>query len=582
MSAGQYRSLVGQLALVPAWAEQQLAFVFADGVKVLASIEPLASGFISDQLRASPLVYLAAAIDRLHRDANRTAGTSHQMFGRVVGTAVRALTAGIARGVLRDGRTLSIGEFAADGIYLLDESPDRLPPVAGMINSVPGNPLSHAQLLAREFGIPTIGVAQDLLEALMAHAGERVLLIVSAAGVIHLAVDTAPENADTSTSAGAIPAPPAREPATLDLTHQDIVDLSALRASDSGRIVGPKSARLGQLKAFYPAAVAGAVAVPFGAFRTLLERPASDGSGSMYDYVTARLRALEQQPMTGRAETAEALHQTLFDWIQRQPVPELLAGRIRAALEGQLGAHRVAVFIRSDSNVEDQQSFSGAGLNLTLPNVVGIDNILAAIPTVWASPYSQRAFRWRRARGPADALIYPAVLLQRSVNVEKSGVMITQDIDTGDGAWLSIATNEGVGGGVDGRAAEVLRVHPASGRVRLLAQATAPTRKQLNPEGGISVSLASGNDVVLRHEEIAQLISLAQSLPEHAQALLGGDLQSVAADIEFGFEQGRLRLFQIRPLADIKHHQSHAFMQSLGSVEPDRSTRRVHLDEPLD
>ena len=59
----------------------------------------------------------------------------------------------------------------------------------------------------------------------------------------------------------------------------------------------------------------------------------------------------------------------------------------------------------------------------------------------------------------------------RSVPVEKSGVMVTQDIETGQSGWLSIAVNEGVGGAVDGQAAESLRVHMESGKVILLAQA---------------------------------------------------------------------------------------------------------------
>ena len=35
--------------------------------------------------------------------------------------------------------------------------------------------------------------------------------------------------------------------------------------------------------------------------------------------------------------------------------------------------------------------FTGAGLNLTLPNVVGYENLLAGIADVWASPFTARA-----------------------------------------------------------------------------------------------------------------------------------------------------------------------------------------------
>ena len=48
------------------------------------------------------------------------------------------------------------------------------------------------------------------------------------------------------------------------------------------------------------------------------------------------------------------------------------------------------VFVRSDTNVEDLAGFTGAGLNLTMPNVVGYENLLHAISEVWAlAVYSQ-------------------------------------------------------------------------------------------------------------------------------------------------------------------------------------------------
>jgi hypothetical protein len=72
--------------------------------------------------------------------------------------------------------------------------------------------------------------------------------------------------------------------------------------------------------------------------------------------------------------------------------------------------------------------------------------------------------------------VYPAVLLLRTVPSEKSGVMVTQDLDTGDRAVLSIAVNEGAQGAVEGQAAEMLRVDTAGGETRLLAAATAPRR----------------------------------------------------------------------------------------------------------
>ena len=148
--------------------------------------------------------------------------------------------------------------------------------------------------------------------------------------------------------------------------------------------------------------------------------------------------------------------------------------------------------MRSDTNVEDLPGFTGAGLNRTLPNIVGFDNLTQAIAEVWASPYTARAFAWRQnhLRGPEH--VYPAVLLMPTVPSEKSGVMVTQDLDTGDRSVLSVAVNEGIGGAVDGQAAESLRIDTRTGAVRVLATATAPRRMLPRLGGGLRTAAGDG------------------------------------------------------------------------------------------
>ena len=66
--------------------------------------------------------------------------------------------------------------------------------------------------------------------------------------------------------------------------------------------------------------------------------------------------------------------------------------KLEAAMIATFGSADRGVFVRSDTNVEDLPGFTGAGLNLTLPNVVGFDALTAAISRVWASPFTARAF----------------------------------------------------------------------------------------------------------------------------------------------------------------------------------------------
>jgi phosphoenolpyruvate synthase/pyruvate phosphate dikinase len=146
--------------------------------------------------------------------------------------------------------------------------------------------------------------------------------------------------------------------------------------------------------------------------------------------------------------------------------------------------------------------------------------------------------------------VYPAVLLLKTFASEKSGVLVTTDVENGDRHWLSVAVSEGVGGAVEGQAAEELRVERATGAVRLLAQATAPQRSEPSPAGGMLKVPASGREQLLLPGEIEQLRVLADDVERRFPMPLGQDGRPAPADIEFGFRDGRLALFQIRPFVE--------------------------------
>jgi phosphoenolpyruvate synthase/pyruvate phosphate dikinase len=236
-----------------------------------------------------------------------------------------------------------------------------------------------------------------------------------------------------------------------------------------------------------------------------------------------------------------------------------------------------AVFVRSDTNVEDLPGFSGAGLNLTVPNVAGLDEVLAAILRVWASPFAERAFAWRQMRMEAPEHVYVSVLLQRAMPVDKSGVMMTLDLESGSAAGYTVAANEGVGGAVSGQAAEELLIDAASGEVRLLAEASAPTRHILGAAGGLEGRPVTGQPV-LAPAEIEQLRRLGQELPQRfPQRDETGQL--VPADVEFGFGAGRLALFQIRPYLQSRQARRDRFLLELDAPLRSQTGRVVKLRE---
>ena len=179
--------------------------------------------------------------------------------------------------------------------------------------------------------------------------------------------------------------------------------------------------------------------------------------------------------------------------------------------------------------------------------------------------------------------VYTSILLLKSVASDKSGVLVTQDIDSGDRQVLSVAVNEGVGGAVDGQAAESLRIDTRDGAVRVMATATAPWRRRPAVGGGIEKLPATGSDTLLQPAEIRRLIAFARDeLPARFPAITDDAGRAAAADVEFGFVDGQLQLFQIRPFLESRSARRNAYLLAMDKGLAAGRDRRIDLNEVPD
>ncbi len=577
LNVDAYRDELRYLARAPEWAARWLAFDFSIPLARLSQIEPLAQLYPQDRMRGSPLLFYGAVIDSLVLDANQLAGIEHELFGRKIGTGLRALNPGLSRGVLLEATD---GDYRRDGIYLLPETLSELPPVAGILTLGEGSSLSHVQLLARNLGVPNVVVGEEILPSVRGHLGARAVLAVSPSGVVQLSEDgpawDAVFGANTAMGGELVIRPDLEK---LDLARAEMIPLSRMRATDSGRSSGPKGANLGELKHHFGDAVPAGFVIPFASFKQVLDQPIEAGGPSVFEWMQQRYDAIAEQQADPalQEESVRVFLAQLRHWIENCEPGAEFRSQLRAALDQNFGADAsYGVFIRSDTNVEDLPGFTGAGLNLTLPNIVGYDNIFQAIRKVWASPFEDRSYAWRQGNMTDPEYVFPAVVVQYSFQAEKSGVMITADVETGDSNILSVAVNEGVGGAVEGQAAESLKVDTRTGEVRFLAQATAPLRTQLPLRGGISKAPASGTDAVLEPAEIEQLIALSKEVARFP-SLRDEEGHLLPADVEFAFKDGKLALLQIRPFVQSKSAQRNRYLIALDAGLAQRSVARVDL-----
>ena len=335
---GRYRDDLEYLERVASWSARRLDYHFGAGVARLAPLEPLAEGFVADRLRASPLLFHSTVLQTLREDADRLGEVGQQLFGKPVATGLRRLNPGLARGVLR---TAVAGDATEPAVYLVPATTADLPPAAGILTEHEGNPVSHVQLLARNLGIPNVVIGDQWLPALRQREGRRVVIAASPGGRIEISDDAPAWDAVLGRGAPGSGVHIVPELAKLDLTRAEFIPTSALRASASGRIVGPKAAHVGELAHRFPGHVAPGVAVSFGVFRHMLDQPFRNAGGpSMFDWMRGQYADIGARRLLDPAQhpaRVRALLATVRDWIARAPIPAPLEWRLHEAMRSEFG-----------------------------------------------------------------------------------------------------------------------------------------------------------------------------------------------------------------------------------------------------
>lgn len=577
-----YQQLLRDLARIPVWAERRIQFFFQEQVNKFSTVEPLAHNFIPDRLRGSPLLIYTNILKVLDDDAAKLSGIQHHYFGDDISSGFRVLNPGVATGELHTPETLAALKLPpSDVILVVPETLADLPAVTGLLTAFEGNQLSHVQLLARNLGVPNIVISQDLLKRLSEYQGRKVELLASEGGVVSIRL----MNQNTITGQDT-PSDIHKESnnvlinideSKLDLTQKNALSIQQLTAASSGVTVGPKAAKVAQLAKQFPGQVSPGLALPFGGFRQLLDSNRHSSGLSMFDWIKSNYARLDQLGGNEKANFRQNFLQELRSWFLTVELDNAFITDLKQKMTSEFGEDgSYGVFVRSDTNVEDLAGFTGAGLNLTVPHVVGFDNILAAIRRVWASPFTERAFGWRQARMNKPEHVYTAILLHKSVPADKSGVLVTTDIFNGQDHQLSVVLNEGVAGGVDGLSAESVRIDRTTGRIEYIASATSPYKRILLEGGGSQLVPASGSALQLSRNNINDLIDFSNNVGQWFS-----DTPDAVADVEFGFYKEQFILFQIRPLVDSPIGKRDPRLLEMDKALNKNSTQRIHLNEAL-
>nr|WP_308116917.1 PEP/pyruvate-binding domain-containing protein [Pseudonocardia sp. WMMC193] len=277
-----------------------------------------------------------------------------------------------------------------------------------------GGTLSHAAIVGREYGIPTVTAVGTATTAIA--DGDLVEVDGTTGTVTVLGRTGDPVHGHRTGPRTARRAPARARPretgGAIAVAGRDIVWLDD--AETPAPLVGTKMARLSDLLRAGVAPVPDGFTVTTAAFATHLAR---SGLGAALRDVFARVG-------TEPAAAAAAAR----DLVLRTPVAESQAAAVRAAYAAlsQRGERReLPVAVRSSAPAEDGSDASFAGMHETLLGVTGAQDVLDAVRASWASLFTERAVAYRRsiAGGPLDPAGWAtAVGVQRLLDARSSGV----------------------------------------------------------------------------------------------------------------------------------------------------------------
>jgi hypothetical protein len=553
------------------WSTGMVNANYADVVESYATFEPLAEGFIDDKIRGSIALHLGLAVGELGNFISKESTLTNQVLDLRNQSTLRGLNPGYALGQLVVvGGTSGDIEVSSDKIYVFLRPPSDLKPVAGIATVAEGNLVSHVQLLARNLGIPNAALSDENLQQLKKYDGQRMFYAVSNKGNVILK----PE-AQMTSEEHALFAQEQRKEERIEvpvdqirLNEKSVLNLRNVDAEDSGKLCGPKAANLGQLKKMFPENVVEGLVIPFGIFREHMNQTMPDQEVTYWTFLNGMFKEASRMQSEG-IDPEEIEHyqlrqlESLREAIKKMPLDKSFVADLKKGFREILGDElgKVPVFLRSDTNMEDLKDFTGAGLNLTLFNVVDEEKILEGIRAVWASPYTERSFKWRQVYLLNPENVYPSILIIPSVDVDCSGVLITKGIVSNNDNDLTIAFSRGAGGAVDGQAAESYLLN-ANGQIQLLAPAREKHFIRLPKTGGTYKNSATFESTILNKRNLEDIRSIAQQVQERVARETHSDYDG-AWDVELGFKDDKLWLFQIRPFVENKKAVDSSYLESI-------------------
>jgi pyruvate, water dikinase len=254
--------------------------------------------------------------------------------------------------------------------------------------------------------------------------------------------------------------------------------------------------------------------------------------------VEAQLDKVNYDNVASVERVSETIHDLIHDARFPADLEELILGDF-----DELGAEFVAV--RSSATAEDSSAASWAGELESYLNTTR-ENLLGNVKKCWASLFTPRAIVYRNEKGMRNTHVSVAVVVQKMVQSEVAGITFTVHPVTKDRNQMIIEACWGlgeliVGGMVTPDSYVVDKTNAATIDINVSKQEEMMVRHG-NGNKLIAVPPERKDKQKISHGQIAELANICERIEKH---------YGFPCDIEWGFEAGKFRIVQSRPITTL-------------------------------
>ncbi|MDG1477628.1 MAG: PEP/pyruvate-binding domain-containing protein, partial [Vicingaceae bacterium] len=414
---------------------------------------------------------------------------------------------------------LKTNNYSESDILVLEETPNIIPNIAGVITSEFQTPLSHLSILGRNRGIPIMAIKEAFKNKSLRNYHNKFVRFDVSKNDYSIKMVSKEKYGDMNLNK--------RSKVNLkrDLNIDTLVGFDKLNKV-SAKSIGNKAKNFAVLQHLSKKGdfkvPESAFAIPFSFYDKHLE---SSGAGILIEQFLIDYK--KKKDSVNVKNRLKEIRKT----ISKSTIDQKLVLAVNKKIK-QLGNHKRFRF-RSSTNAEDMKGFGGAGLYTSKTGIVNdsTKTIEKAIKKVWASLWNIQAFNERTYFNINQEKVAMGILVHRSFpNEIANGVAITKNIYRESQLGVIINVQVGNESVVDPKPGVICDqiICYEGGRNKIY------TEKDIVEV--ITKSSLNNNILIMTDAEIIHLTKQLELVKKHYSFRNGNEYDNIALDIEFKYK----------------------------------------------